>query len=75
MKTKAEIVQALLNDGKITAEEAVILLTNDKENIRYIFYPSAPLYPIWPYNPFPGYPVYVSNIGDTVSDYVIQTSN
>lgn len=33
MKTKAEIVQSLLNDGKITAEEAVILLTAD---IKYV---------------------------------------
>lgn len=51
MKTKAEIVQALLNEGKITAEDAVILLMSDKQK-EYVYIPQ----PI-PYNPYP--PFYV----------------
>lgn len=33
MKTKAEVVQALLDERKITAEDAVILLTPDPKQI------------------------------------------
>ena len=50
MKTKAEIVQKLLDEKKIDAEEAVILLMGEKE---YIFlnnnpYPTTwPIYPSW----------------------------
>lgn len=50
MKTKAEIVQNLLNESKITAEEAVILLTSEKDK-EYIFVPAQP-YPVYPYQPF-----------------------
>lgn len=58
MKTKAEIVQALLNEGKITAEDAVVLLITDKE-VQYVpVYPSAP-YVTWPY--YPGTPVWYVN--------------
>lgn len=40
MKTKAQIVQRLLEEKKIDAEEAVILLMADKE-IQYIpYYPT-----------------------------------
>jgi hypothetical protein len=39
MKTKAQIVGELLKDGKINAEDAVVLLTPE--------YVSYPQYPIW----------------------------
>lgn len=59
MKTKAEIVQKLLEEKKIDAEEAVILLMgNDTQVIisqPYPVYPSPipfyPSYPSWPYSP------------------------
>ena len=47
LPTKANIVQRLLEEKHITAEEAVILLTND-----------TPVSPITPTYPFPGYPQY-----------------
>lgn len=55
LPTKANIVQRLLEEKQITAEEAVILLSNDT--------PMAPLPPVnppypYPVNPFPGYPTY-----------------
>lgn len=52
MKTKCEIVQKLLDEKKITAEDAVILLMGEKE---YVYiphpYPASP----WPFysEPFP----------------------
>lgn len=49
MKTKAEIVQALLNEGKITAEDAVVLLMDSKEK-EYVYIPT---YPAAPYRPYP----------------------
>lgn len=61
MKTKAEIVQALLNEGKITAEDAVVLLMDSKEK-EYVYVPQP--YPVYPYNPMSPYytgPVWVSN--------------
>jgi hypothetical protein len=36
MKTKAEVVQMLLDERKITAEDAVILLTPEPKQIEYI---------------------------------------
>ena len=53
--TKASIVQRLLDEKLITAEEAVILLTNEIPNN----YPVFPTYPIGvPNNPYspPFYP-------------------
>jgi hypothetical protein len=52
LPTKANIVQRLLEEKHITAEEAVILLTNDTP-----VSPVAPTYP-YPVSPFPGYPQY-----------------
>lgn len=49
MKTKAQIVQQLLEDKKINAEEAVILLIGEKE---YIYLNQ----PVWPINPYPYLP-------------------
>lgn len=46
MKTKAEIVQELLNSGKLSAADAVVLLTKE---VEYIYYPSVPY--IQPYVP------------------------
>ena len=44
--TKAEIVQELLDKGHITAEKAVVLLTNESINgIRYIPYQQNPYWP------------------------------
>lgn len=47
--TKAQIVQRLLEEKQINAEEAVILLMSDKE---YITLPSHPHQPQQPYNPW-----------------------
>jgi hypothetical protein len=47
--TKASIVQRLLDEKLITAEEAVVLLTNDV--------PIAPINPMQPYYPNPYIPV------------------
>lgn len=54
MKTKAEVVQALLDERKITAEDAVILLTPEPKQIEYIQQPvvNEPFIwraPIWPW--------------------------
>lgn len=53
MKTKAQIVQELLEAKHITAEDAVILLMdNEREYIlSYPVYPAypAPLYPTQPF--------------------------
>ena len=58
MKTKAQIVQELLAADKISAEDAVILLTgNEKE---YIFVPHYP----YPY-PYPSYPIHTGT-GNTL---------
>lgn len=51
MKTKAQIVQRLLDEKKIDAEEAVVLLMSEKE---FIPYPQPyPIYPVSPYRFFP----------------------
>lgn len=58
MKTKTEIVQRLLNEKQIDAEEAITLLMSDKE-IQFIPYPQPypyptpyhPISPIWVYDP------------------------
>lgn len=65
MKTKAEIVQALLNEGKITAEDAVVLLMDSKEkeyvyvpvypSYPYVTFPYSPSTPVWYVNSFPAY--------------------
>jgi len=47
--TKASIVQRLLDEKHITAEEAVVLLTNDA--------PAAPINPIQPCFPNPYTPI------------------
>lgn len=50
MKTKAEIVQSLLNEGKLSAEDAVVLLMKD---VQYIYIQTPqPSYPNYPLNPF-----------------------
>lgn len=47
MKTKIDIVLELVRQGKVTNEEAKILMATEKE---YVFLPqSAPT--VWPYNP------------------------
>ncbi len=47
--TKAEIVQELLDKGHITAEKAVVLLTNEsKGGITYIPYQPNPYWPTEP---------------------------
>lgn len=59
MKTKAEIVQRLLEEKKIDAEEAVTLLMGEEKTVQYIPYPynpapiyplNPPMYPAWPYS-------------------------
>jgi len=53
MKAKAEIVQRLLDEKKIDAEEAVALLTASDER-PHIIYVDRPyyVYPVQPYQPF-----------------------
>lgn len=52
MKTKAEIVQRLLDEKKITADDAVVLLmAEEKQSIIYVDRP-YPVYPANPYQPF-----------------------
>jgi hypothetical protein len=53
MKTKAEIVQRLLEEKKIDAEEAVILLMNDGQAVVTVYpiYPVQPA-PVWSSNPW-----------------------
>lgn len=60
MKTKTEIVQRLLDAKQIDAEEAVILLMQDKE-IQFV-----PYYP-QPYNPYPYYPISPIWVGSPAS--------
>lgn len=51
MKTKIQIIQQLLDDRKINAEEALILMQTEKE---YVYIPNyTPFY----VNPVPAYPL------------------
>lgn len=47
MKTKIQIIQQLLDDRKINAEEALILMQTEKE---YVYIPNytVPAYPLAP---------------------------
>lgn len=62
--TKAEIVQRLLNENRITAEEAVVLL-QQSSGIQYIPYQPNPYWtsnPDWTYDPNrPGQPWYTTS--------------
>lgn len=49
MRSRAEIVQELLDKKLITAEDAVVLLMNSSEK-EYVY---VPVYPAAPYNPSP----------------------
>lgn len=55
MKTKAQIVQELLNDKKISAEDAVVLLQNVEviKEKEYVYIPQ-PFQVFPPINPFDG---------------------
>ena len=53
MKTKSEIVGQLLKDGKITSEEAIVLLVGVEKEYVYIPQP----YPVVPYYPWGQYPI------------------
>lgn len=51
MKTKAQIVQELLDKKVITAEDAVILLQSDVQYVPYVVNPNPwinPQIPTWP---------------------------
>lgn len=65
--TKAQIVQKLLGESKITAEEAVVLL-QDSSGIQYIPYHPNPYWtsnPDWTYDPNrPGQPWYTTTSND-----------
>lgn len=63
--TKAQIVQRLLEQNHINAEEAVILLMTDRE---YVTVPS-PVYPYKPFNPTnPPYYYMTSTMGDSLTN-------
>ena len=66
MKTKLEIIQSLLDDRKITAQEAMTLM--EKE---YVYYPYNAPYPVYPI-PYPSWPVYT--IGDTTSEMIVSSN-
>lgn len=61
MKTKLQIIQSLLDDRKINAEEALILLEKEKEYVyvpNYITWQTPFIHysnPFPAYNPFPNY--------------------
>jgi hypothetical protein len=67
--TKATIVQKLLENNNITAEEAVILLTNENFNgITYVPY-NPPINPMPPFYPQCGQPIWYTNgtVNDTLN--------
>lgn len=53
MKTKAEIVQDLLDKRLLSAEDAVVLLTPTEP--QYIVTQPAPIFQPWPWNQGPIY--------------------
>lgn len=54
MKTKIQIIQQLLDDRKINAEEAMILMQTEKE---YVYIPNYVPYAPFYVNPVPAYPL------------------
>jgi len=71
--TRASIVQRLLDEKQITAEEAVVLLTNENHNgITHIPYNPNPYWtsnPDWTYDPNrPGQPWYTTSTNGTNSE-------
>ena len=79
MKTKTEIIQILLDEKKITAEDAVVLLTPDehvctckKKNKKTpIPFPPIPFPPITPINPNPYIPNPYNNPYPNPNPYVV----
>lgn len=68
MKTKAEIVQRLIEEKRIDAEEAVILLMGNEKEIQFIPYPAPQPYPIYPLSPYPSLPYSpITVCGDTTN--------
>lgn len=59
MKTKSEIIQSLLDEKKITVEEAMVLMEKD---YQYVPIDPIPYYPIAPYNPSPYNPPFLYNL-------------
>jgi hypothetical protein len=70
MKTKIQIIQQLLDDRKINAEEAMVLM--EKEYIYYPQYPSAPYIPWYPN--IPHWQAVTNPAGATSADFVITTN-
>lgn len=56
MKTKAQIIQSLLEEKKIDVEEAMVLMMND-DRVVYVTLPVNPVYPQYPISPYPFNPV------------------
>lgn len=54
MRTKAQIVQELLDEKKIATEDAVVLLMGNEKEYVYIHptYPAAPIFPAFPASPY-----------------------
>lgn len=52
MKTKAQIIQELLEKKAISVEDAMVLMMADE---RTIIYQSVPYYPQYPISPLPYY--------------------
>lgn len=74
MKTKSEIVERLLNEKQITAEEAVVLLTGEKEYVYHFPQPIYPSYPnYWYVNPFPYTITYT--VADTAGSITLNSPN
>lgn len=70
--TKSSIVQKLLDSKTITAEEAVVLLSNETSGIQYVPYQPNPYWtsnPDWTYDPNrPGQPWYTTTSFNTPSN-------
>lgn len=63
MKTKAEIIQRLLEAKQIDAEEAMTLMMAENQQVIYI--PYTPTYPQYPTSPNPFSPIF--SIPPTIS--------
>jgi hypothetical protein len=62
--TKASIVQRLLEEGQITAEEAVVLLSSTDLGHNYHLTPVNPYWP--PYNPTVEQPFWYTTSTDNI---------
>ena len=69
---KTNLILDLVKEGKITNEQAKVLLETEKE---YVYYPTYPRtyypYPSWPYNPI----TFCGTSGNAVNTLTVNSSN